>query len=315
MIFRSLIILLLVTLSVSVGVWAQPQNQLISLFDFGTTVRATGMGGAFAGLADDAQAIIYNPAGLGLIERLHANATVQSHLGQSSISGLIAAIPSLGVGLQLYSVDGLVQRTIDDQAGAAFSYGQFAFLGAGAFRLGALIGVPSLRTLSFGLRFKFLSVNTLSAGNGSSFALDPSMLWEMGGANIAGLSISAIRLGATVDNLGTGITYGSGYQEALGIGARVGISAVVQSSTVVGLEFNTADGLHLGGEHRLPIQNAGTLSIRTGLSTANGFTFNFGLGFLYQQLIRVDYAFASHGQLFGSHQLAVAVAYNLGQLF
>lgn len=315
MMWKSLILILSITFSLSVGVWAQPQNQLISLFDFGTTVRATGMGGAFAGLADDAQAILYNPAGLGLLERLHANATAQSHLGQSSITGLMAAMPSLGLGIQLYDVGGLVQRNDNDDEGAAFSYGQFAFLGAGALRLGSLIGVPSLNGLSFGLRFKFLSVNTLAAGSGSTFALDPSMLWEIGDMNVAGLAVSGIRVGATIDNLGTGITYGSGYQESLAMSARIGVSVVVQSSTVVGLEFNTATGLHVGGEHQLPIRGAGTLSIRSGINTANGFTFNLGLGFLYQQLVRVDYAFASHGQLFGSHQLAVAVAYNIGRLF
>jgi len=294
------------------GVTAGAQ-QLVSLFDFGDSVRATGMGGGFAGLADDEQALLYNPAGLALLSQLYAHATFQSHLSISSVSGLMSAIPSFGLGLQLFDVGGLTQFDDNDNEGPPFSYGQFSLLGAAAFRLGALIGVPSLRELGLGLRFKFLSVNTLAAGSGATFALDPSVLWELGQLRIGSISIQSIRVGATLDNLGPGITYGSGYQESLGLGVRVGASASIQGSLIATLELNTYSGLHLGGEYRIPVQNTGTVFVRTGVSTQNTFTFHLGLGFLYQRLVRVDYAFSSHGQLFGSHQLAVAVAFPFGR--
>jgi hypothetical protein len=269
------------------------------------------MGGAFAGLADDEQALLYNPAGLALLEQIHAHATIQSHLSVSTINALMGAIPSFGVGLQLFDVGTLRRRDANDNEGSAFSYGQFSIQGAAAFRLGSLIGVPSLRGLGLGLRFKFLSINTLADGSGSTFAVDPSILWEIGGLRMGPVSLDAIRIGATLDNLGPGITYGSGHTEAQGLGVRVGASAVIQDVVTAAFEFNTFDGLHLGGEYRIPVQRIGTVAVRTGLSTANGFTFNLGLGFMYQRLVRVDYAFASHGQLFGSHQLAVAVAFSL----
>lgn len=299
--------------------WALPglaqQPTLVSLFDFGTSVRATGMGGAFAGLADDEQALIYNPAGLALLDGLHAHATMQSHLGQASLGGLAGALPSLGVGVQFYGVDGLVQRNDQDEEGAAFGYGQMALMGAGAVRLGSFIGVPALKGLGVGLRFKFLSVNTLAAGSGATFALDPSLLWDLGSMRLASLAISHLRLGLALDNLGPGITYGSGHQESLGFGARLGASLDLQETATVALELNLTNGLHLGGEYRLPVPGAGTLALRTGVHTGNGFTFNLGLGFLYQRLVRVDYAFSSHGQLFGSHQLAVSVAFRGIKLF
>lgn len=301
--------------------WAAPleamaqQTPLVSLFDFAAGVRATGMGGAFAGLADDEQALIYNPAGLALLDKLYAHATLQSQLSASSVGGLVGAIPSLGAGVQFFGVDGLVRRDDQDEAGEAFGYGQLALLGAGALRLGSFIGVPTLNTLGLGLRVKFLSINTLSGGSGATFALDPSVLWELGRFQLNGISVDRIRLGVALDNLGPGVTYGSGHSESLGFGARIGLSATVQRVALATLEFNTQTGLHLGVEYTLPVQSVGTLALRTGVNTANGFTFNLGLGFVYQRLVRVDYAFSSHAQLFGSHQLAVAVSFDVGRLF
>src|SRR5258708_33173947 len=38
------------------------------LYTLGGTARATAMGSAFAGIADDAASLLYNPAGLGWLE-------------------------------------------------------------------------------------------------------------------------------------------------------------------------------------------------------------------------------------------------------
>lgn len=302
------------------GLWSAPlalaqQTALVSLLDFATSVRATGMGGAFAGLADDEQALLYNPAGLALLEQLHGSAMLESRLSSSTVGALMGALPAFGVGLQFYGVDGLLQRDEQDQAGEAFAYGQFALLGAGAIRLGSFIGVPFLRTLGIGLRVKFLSVNTLANGSGSTFTLDPSVLWEIGDLRLGPLSLQALRVGFALDNLGPEMTYGSGYKESLTSSVRLGGSVVLQRLITASLEFNSSDGFHLGGEYTLPINTIGTLALRAGFYTGNGFTFSLGLGFTYQQLLRVDYAFSSHAQLGGSHQLAVTVSYDVGRLF
>lgn len=291
------------------------QTALISLLDFATSVRATGMGGAFAGLADDEQALLYNPAGLALLERLYGHAMLESHLSLSTVGSLMGALPSFGLGLQFYSVDGLLQRDEQDQAGEAFAYGQFSLLGAGAIRLGSFIGVPFLRTLGIGLRVKFLSVNTLANGSGSTFTLDPSVLWEIGELRLGPLSLQALRLGFALDNLGPQLTYGSGYKESLALNVRLGGSVLLQKLIIASLEFNSSDGFHLGGEYTMPLNTIGTLAIRAGFHAGNGFTFNLGLGFVYKQLLRVDYAFSSHARLGGSHQLALAVSYDVGGLF
>lgn len=291
--------------------WGQPS---VSVLDFASGVRAAGLAGAFVGVADDEQALIYNPAGLALLDGLRAHARLESHLSAATVGSLMGAVPSFGAGLMFYSVGGLVQRDEQDQEGEPFGYGQLALSGAGALRLGSFIGLSSLKTLAVGLRVQVLTVNTLTAGSGLTFTLDPSVLWELGTAQLGPLNLSAIRLGAALDNLGPGLRYGNGHEESLNLGARLGASARWQA-LLLGVELGTAAGLSVGVEYELSLPNAGQLAVRTGVNTRNGLTFALGLGFRFQERFRVDYAFTSQAQLGGSHQLSVSLEFATGRLF
>ena len=63
--------LLLTLISVSVSLAAVGESAVITLI-FPPGARATGMGEAFTGLADDASATYYNPAGLGQAPLAHS---------------------------------------------------------------------------------------------------------------------------------------------------------------------------------------------------------------------------------------------------
>jgi len=52
-----------------------------SVFAFGAGNRALGLGGAYAGIADDASAVLWNPGGLGWIERSEIQASQASYFG------------------------------------------------------------------------------------------------------------------------------------------------------------------------------------------------------------------------------------------
>jgi len=279
----------------------------VTVFDLSWGVRAAGMGGAFAGLADDEQAVLFNPAGLALLDGIHAHGVFESHLGLATVGSLMGALPAFGGGLSFYNVGGLVRRDSDDDEGEPFGYGQTAVLGAGAIRLGSFIRAAALENLGLGLRFKFLSVNTLAAGSGATFALDPSALWDLGRLRLGGINVEALRVGLALDNLGPGLSYGSGHEEALPLVLRLGSSFEIAPVTTA-LELNTADGLHLGAEYALPVAGAGELALRTGFFTRNGVTFALGLGFTFQQTFRVDYAFTTL-PLGGAHRLALALVF------
>ncbi len=298
-----LILILLVALAGQVPASAQATSAM-TVFDLAWGVRASGMGGAFAGLADDEQAVMFNPAGLALLDGIHAHGVLESHLGVATVGSLMGALPSFGGGLAFYNVGGLVQRDENDDEGDPFGYGQTAVLGAGAIRLGSFIRASALEDLALGLRFKFLSVNTLEGGSGATFALDPSVLWELG--RLAGV-LEGVRFGLALDNLGPGLSYGSGHEEALPLVLRVGSSFRIEPVTTA-LEFNTSDGLHWGAEYAVPVSGAGELALRTGFFTRNGVTFALGLGFTFQQNFRVDYAFTTL-PLGGAHRLALSLVF------
>lgn len=274
----------------------------VTVLDFLQGVRAAGMAGAFAGLADDEQALFYNPAGLALLEGLHGHAVLGRRWGAATTGSLLGAMPALGAGLVFYGVGGLTQRDASDQEGEAFGYGQFALLGAGALRLGSFLDQPALAELALGLRLRFLRVNTLAPGSGSSFALDPSLLWAPGRLG----PLEGARVGLSLDNLGPGLRYGSGRRESLTLGVRLGTSFRLRG-VVASLELASADGLHVGAEYALPPLPTGRLTLRAGLATRHGLTVTVGLGFTFQERLRLDYAFVS-GPFAGTHRLAFSLA-------
>jgi tetratricopeptide (TPR) repeat protein len=87
-----------------------------SVFGYGAGNRALAMGSAFVAAADDASAMYWNPAGLGLVRRgeLQVNQSAQMALGfQESYAAM--ALPSwrwgtLGLTLRHFGVDGIERR-------------------------------------------------------------------------------------------------------------------------------------------------------------------------------------------------------------
>jgi len=60
-----------------------------ALFDVGMGARALGMGGAFVAVADDANAIYYNPAGLALIDGHDVTSMYSTLLGAGNYFGVL----------------------------------------------------------------------------------------------------------------------------------------------------------------------------------------------------------------------------------
>ena len=87
-----------------------------SVFAYGAGNRASAMGGAFVAAADDASAMIWNPAGLGLVSRLELQGVQSAALGPGMSESYAAfAMPSwrwgtAGVSFRSFGVDGIEQR-------------------------------------------------------------------------------------------------------------------------------------------------------------------------------------------------------------
>lgn len=289
---------------------------LVTLFDAGAGVRPMGMGGAFTALADDENALFYNPAGLGFLEQLRFGSFYEPRFG-ATFGDLALTGKRFGLGLLFFNLGGLERRDANDSAVGTFSYGSSGTVAAGGTRLGDLpfrLGLP--QNLALGLGLKLYQVSALEGGSGSALALDLGLLWAQG-LTLGSLPLD-LRLGAKVENLGLGVEYGTGYTEGWPIGLRIGTAATVRDLTVA-LDLETRGLLHLGAEYRftkigLERFGLGTLALRVGGFTQGGLVLTLGLGLQFQNFY-LDYAFITYPQAPDTHRLSFAAEFKLPRLF
>lgn len=274
--------------------------QAVTLFDLGGGVRALGMGEAFVAIADDEQALFYNPAGLAYQERLSLSAFYESHFLSSHYLNASAAMRRWGLGISLFSLGGVEERDTSDTVKGTFDYSSFALLGAYGLALSdiPLAATRAMSALAVGVRAKSLLISTIAAagGVGFGFGLEPAFLLNITKVNLAGFRTEAIRSGLFFENL---ISSGTGP-----LRLRLG-TALLFSDVAVGLDIVVPFEFHLGGEVRVSVlPGVGDLAIRMGgIVRQEAFSLTVGLGFGMQNF-QFDYAFITHPQLPGSHRLA-----------
>ena len=137
----------------------------------GNGARAAGIGNAFTGVADDASAISWNPAGLTQLYQMEASVVGRSVVGQADISGF----GSIGI------------DRWDAQASSSFQFNFASFIipfQVGAFNI--VGGVAYRRMFDFnseltqnisvsGLGFSFMERELYSDTNGGINAISPSL--------------------------------------------------------------------------------------------------------------------------------------------
>ncbi len=296
---------------------AQAQS-LVSLFDLGMGARPPGMGGAFTGLADDENALLYNPAGLASLAGFHFSSLFESRFGRALDGSVALAAPHLGIALFSLRVGGIARTDEAGRPQGQFDYGNFGLIAGAGYRWSDLFGgdLP----LSLGGQFKFLSVSSPPAGNGIGFSLAPALLLELRRLTLGPVQLRALRLGLLVENLiGLPLCSGSGHCEPWALGARLGLSADLTPDLTLALDLETSGDLHLGGEwhlRRADLMRLGLeeLALRLGAqTTGNVFSFTAGLGIAYQNF-SLQYAFISHPRLGGSSRFSLGAHFNTSTL-
>ncbi|MBI4679178.1 MAG: PorV/PorQ family protein [Elusimicrobia bacterium] len=153
----------------------------------GPGARASGMGEAFSGVADDAFAAYYNPAGLGFLKRPEVAATHESRFRSVNYEHAVAAVPLLSwvetkrpknaYGVLAFSVSNLgtgkIERrgvTETDAPLETFESNDIAY----ALSYGYVF--PSIN-LGLGLTVKYVNANIDSMDAGSA-AADAGVLWR-----------------------------------------------------------------------------------------------------------------------------------------
>ncbi|MGQ9601278.1 MAG: hypothetical protein ACUVUT_01145 [Candidatus Bipolaricaulia bacterium] len=309
---------------------------MVTLFELESGARAVGLGGAFAGLADDENALFYNPAGLAYLDHLSRFSSLyESHFGLTDFGQLAVSHKGLGLGLLLFNSRPIIQRDEQGKELGQFSYSAVGLAMAYASTLGRLpiplrLGLgPDLPAfldrLALGARLKLYRVKSLEEGSGATLALDPSVMFDFGRLEAGGdLELDWLRLGLVLENLlGAPMEFGSGHREQWPLGFRLGGSLALsrrgdrRASLVAAADLESDGTFHLGAEYRLALAGpalAGlegwSLALRGGLMLGRRTSFALGLG-LALKGFQVDYAFSAHPQLPLSHLLGFSAALNL----
>ena len=285
---------LVLLLAASVG--GEEYSNVASIFDLGMGARPLAMGGAFVGLADDGNALFYNPAGLAWIKDFSLLSCYEMRLGTASYGHISTTFPHFGVGVHYFDFGEVPETDEFGNVIGTFSYRNYAFVaaaGAKAADLPFLSRIPFAENIGLGLKGKVLNVTTLEPGNGTSFAVDASLLFRSDNSSPRFPFICGYGLGLVIENLiGPPIQYGSGHQEPWPKKATAGIAIELLDQVVLATDVGTDDCVGLGVEWT-PIS---AVSLRTGLKYEGIWMWSLGMGTRFRHFA-FDYAVAVHPYL------------------
>jgi hypothetical protein len=243
--------------------------------------RPIGMGGAFVAIADDAWAIVFNPAGL-------------TQLQGDEIAAFYSPQPFGMAELSLASF-ALVHPTSYGEVG--LSVNRFGF---DLYRevTGILSYASSYRDIfSFGINLTYNSLAVKNYGSASAIGIDIGILatvtrelrWGFFAANI-----NAPSIGQAKEKLPQVYVSGLSFRPAEGLMFGLDVIKDIKYPALLrgGLEYKLVD----------------PLSLRVGVGN-NPTKFSSGLGVQYS-FVHFDYAMTTHPDLGLSHQFSVAVDLN-----
>ena len=257
--------------------------------------RAVGLGGAYTALARDANALLYNPGGLGKVQSHEATFMHNQYFEGVAQEYLAYASPyGWGALLNYLSFGDVPKTTISNPSGSGLG-------SAGLSDLALAVG--------YGRRFH----DEFSVGAGLKYvresiagAAGHGMMADLG-ALYAPQALEGLTLGLAAQNLGPSVKYQSA-KESLPLNLRLGAAYEFN----IGGQKNTLS-LDVAKERSeqalvgagLESIVAGVLPVRVGFNTRNdaGPKVSAGLGWIHEAL-SVDYAFVPFGELGTTHRIS-----------
>jgi len=274
------------------------------------SARAAALGSAFTGLADDASAVFYNPAGLVQVRDQEIQATYMNYLDGINCGSLVYVRPLS----EKFTLAGFAKfltasetRTLADASGN--------YLGtAGEFGVSdLLVGISVSRfinnIINLGVNIKYIR-ESLDDETGTAVACDISLLHQTTNKDL--------KIGISYQNIGTQITYftDSEYEEKLPRILNVGFNyhpherlyllldivkpAELDYSGKIGIEYGIYEQFCLRGGYRTNSsdwRNGGDQEMLAGIS--------LGAGFEYRSY-KIDYAINSYGDLGFVNQISLS---------
>jgi len=284
--------------------WAKSGGSTAAEFlKFSVGARASSMGEAFTGLADDSSAIYWNVAGLTSIPGTEVSATYNTWIEGISIGNVCCSIPfskksSIGVGIT-YLNSGSIDRTWNDKS----VHEAYTAVDTG-ITLG--YGIKFDKDLSLGCAVKYIS-ETIDTESGTGFAAD------LGGLYSIKIGIMPVTLGVVASNFGTKM--GPGEKSDLPSAVRAGASVKLVKNVVnVSAEFDSyqkSDSVAgIGAEFLVSdifTLRLGYKLLRDDLSGIEPLTAGFGIMYSEKYDFMLDYAFDNMGVLGSAHKVSIGI--------
>jgi len=277
-----------------------------SAFQFlqlGVGARPSAMGEVFAGVADDVNAIYWNPAGLAAMERRELSVTHALWLEGITYSNLACVLPVKGgaVGAAFNVLNtGDIQKADNTGTRLAENYNMSDVMGIFSYSRG-------LGRLALGANLKYIS-SRIEEETAHSYAADIGALYS--GFRPWGRKL---RVGLSVQNVGTEARYVS-EKKPLPLMIRAGGSLALFKGLMVASDLNYAEkniNIHSGAEYTRAF-GALVLAARAGykddtvkeLGALSGLTAGMGIKWGDYQL---DYAWNSFTDLGITHRISLGI--------
>jgi len=297
-----LVLLLVATLS------GEQYSNVASIFDFGMGARPLAMGGAFVGVADDGNALFYNPAGLAWAQSLSVLSSYESRPGTASYGNLSASLPHFGFGIHYFDFGDVPETDEFGNILGTFGYRNYALIAAAGIKaadLPFLTRIPLAESIGFGLKAKLLKISTLDPGNGTGFAIDLPLLFRSGVPSPRVPIITSYGVGIVIENLiGLPIKYGSGHQENWPRKLILGTSLEFLDQVILAMDVTSEKSIRLGIEWT-PIP---AMSFRTGLKNEGVWIWSLGMGARFRNFA-FDFAVVPHPYLNSQIRGSLAVSW------
>lgn len=267
------------------GRLAMPDNQENG------TARVISMGSAVVGLPQGSASVLWNPAGLGYLERLELGAHHHSGLVDTIQEMAVLGIPMGAFGGVAMNVKYVNDGTFDGRDAFGNPTGSYA---STAWGVGFGWGKRVLSHLALGVTARFNSQNLATASYAAA-GVDLGLLW----------TFDPITLGVTYTNFGTsvagklldsGLRFGGSYR----VSRDLVLAAASELKPVGGL-----DALRFGVEYDvfpMLVIRGGYVQNFTDQELAGITGVTAGLGLKFNQIL-LDYAVVPTGELGTSHRI------------
>ena len=223
-----------------------------SAFKNGIGARALAMGGAFVAVCDDATAMVWNPAGLALLDDTRLAGMSTDLYGQGITHQFVGATTSfanlgIGLGWERASIDGQ-SVAVGGALGGAFTWVENAIIGS--------LATNVMDVAMAGANVKYYMADSGLGDEASGFGFDLGLLVSLGdmfviGVNAMDLAGSTIEWDSGATDVISGL-YKAGLAMKLVDGkfvlaADVDFDGTALGDTHVGMEFRVIDELALRG--------------------------------------------------------------------